>query len=124
MWVLVKSLIVKWALLRYVLGSLGGLLALAPIAWLLKVIGVPLLIILGIIAIPLLILLAAIGLPIAAVLAIGTMIIALLGMLLSMGLVVVKILIFVVLPILAIWALYRWVMATTKPRGGEGETAT
>ncbi len=119
MWVLLKSLIVKWALLRYALGSLGGLLALAPIAWLLKVIGIPLLIILGIIAIPLLILLAAVGLPIAAVLAIGAMILALLGMLLSVGMVVVKILVFVVLPILAVWLVFRWVMDSGRPRGGE-----
>ena len=120
MWAFIKVLMVKWVMFRYLFGTLGGLLALAPIAWLLKVIGIPLLIVLLIIGLPLIILLAAIGLPIAAVLAIGAMILALLGMMLSVGVVVVKIAIFVVLPILLVWTIFRWVMQSGKPRGGEG----
>ena len=116
----IKMLLVKWVMLRYLFGALGGLLALWPVAFLLKVIGIPLLIVLAIIGVPLIILLAAIGLPVLAVMAVGGMIIGLLGLLLSVGMVVVKIGLFVVLPLMLIWWLYRWLMESGKKRGGEG----
>ena len=116
----IKLLFVRWMMLRYLFGALGGLLALWPVAWLLKVIGIPLLIVLLILGVPLIILLAAIGLPALAVMAVGGMILGLLGLVLSVGMVVVKIAIFVVLPIMLVWWLFRWLMDTGKKRGGEG----
>ena len=116
----IKLLFVRWIMLRYLLGALGGLLALWPVAWLLKIIGIPLLIVLAIVGVPLIILLVAIGLPVLAVMAVGGMILGLLGLVLSVGMVVVKIGIFVVLPLLLVWGLYRWLMESGKKRGGEG----
>ena len=115
-----KLLLVRWMMLRYLFGALGGLLALWPVAWLLKIIGIPLLIVLLILGVPLIILLAAIGLPALAVMAVGGMILGLLGLVLSVGMVVVKIGIFVVLPLMLVWWLFRWIMDTGKKRGGEG----
>ena len=119
MFAFVKMLLVRWVMLRYLFGTLGGLLALWPVAWLLKIVGIPLLIVLAIIGVPLIILLAAIGLPIIAVMAVGGMILGLLGLVLSVGMVVVKIGIFVVLPLMLVWWLYRWLMASGKKSGGE-----
>ena len=116
----IKLLLVRWVMLRYVFGALGGLLALWPVAWLLKLIGIPLLIVLLIIGVPLIILLAAIGLPILAVMAVGGMILGLLGLVLSVGMLVVKIGVFVVLPLMLVWWLFRWLMATGKKGGEEG----
>lgn len=53
------------------------------------------------------------------VLLIAGAILAILGLVLSVGLVVVKILLFVVLPILAVWWLFRWLFETGPRRGGE-----
>ena len=120
MFAFIKLLLVRWVMLRYLFGALGGLLALWPVAFLLKVIGIPLLIVLAIIGVPLIILLAAIGLPILAVVALGGMILGLLGMLLSVGMVVVKIGLFVVVPLMLVWWLYRWLMESGRKRGEGG----
>ena len=47
MWSLIKSLLLKWALLKWLLKSLGSLGILVPIAFVLKMVGLPVLMVLA-----------------------------------------------------------------------------
>ncbi len=67
MWVLLKSLLAKWAILKLVLKAFGSLGWLLPLALLLKAIGLPFLIVLALLALPLILVLAIIGLPLLLV---------------------------------------------------------
>jgi hypothetical protein len=104
MWSLINSLLVKIVAIRLVWRILGGTLLL-PFAFLLKVIGYPILFILAIVALPLLFALFTFGMPLFLVLIVGGIILALLPLLLSLGLGVLKIGIFVVLPLFLAWKL-------------------
>ena len=54
MWTLIKSLLLKWALLKWLLKSLGSLGILVPIAFVLKMVGLPVLMVLAVLALPIL----------------------------------------------------------------------
>ncbi len=116
MWSMISRLLLRLAALRWIM-KLGGLGLLVPLAFLLKMIGLPILAILSVIAFPLLILLFVIGLPVFLVMIAGAMLMALLGMVLSIGMAAVKIGVFVVLPIWLMWTLVRWLF---KRDGGGG----
>jgi hypothetical protein len=80
-------------------------LVLLPVAGVLKFVGLPLLLVLGTLGAPLFLLLAAIGLPVLIVIGIGGTLLAALGVLLTLGVLAIKIL----LPIVLIVWLVRWI---------------
>jgi len=118
MWSLIKWLAMRIAAVRWLVKILG-MVAFLPIALLLKTIGLPLLLILGVLALPILFLLFLFGLPIILVLIAGGAIMGLLFAVLSIGLVVVKIAIVVVLPIWIIWTLFGWIFGRRKKNGDQ-----
>ncbi|MDB4873836.1 MAG: hypothetical protein JWM41_282 [Gemmatimonadetes bacterium] len=124
MWSVISGLLVRIAALRW-LFKLGGLGLLVPIAFLLKVVGLPLLAILSVLALPVLVLLFLFGLPIFMVLIVGGMLMGLLGVVLAVGIVAIKIGLFVVLPIWLVWKLtsrvFRW---GCKRRGTGTDTSS
>lgn len=106
MWQILKTLIVQGILAKTVLRSLGWLAWLLPAGFLLKFVGLPLLAVLGVLALPVLLLLLLIGLPIFVVLLLGGGLLAIVGVVLSVGLALAKVLI----PIaLVLWGL-RWLL--------------
>lgn len=110
MWSLITSLLAKWALLKLLLKTLGSLGWLLPIAFVLKLVGLPVLIVLAIIAAPVFIILAIIGLPIMFVVVAGILLLVGFFFILSMGLLVLKI----AIPIILVYWLIRWFFRNGK----------
>ncbi|MFL5605305.1 MAG: hypothetical protein ACJ8AD_02545 [Gemmatimonadaceae bacterium] len=111
MWLLLKGLALRFAIGRTVGGMLSTLfVVLLPIAGILKFVGLPLLLVLGVLGAPVFLLLAALGLPILFVLGIGGVLLLSLGVLLTLGLIAIKILLPIVL---IVWAV-RWLMRRGK----------
>jgi hypothetical protein len=77
---------------------------LLPIAFVLKLVGLPVLIVLAILAAPIFIILAIIGLPIMFVIIAGVLLLVGFFFILSMGLLVLKI----AIPILIVYWVIRW----------------
>jgi hypothetical protein len=117
MWAMISRWVLRLAALRW-LFKLGGLGLLLPIALLLKAIGLPLLAILAAVALPILILLFLFGLPIFLVLIFGAVAMGLVGMVLTIGVVAIKIGLFVVLPVWLIWKFGSMVCGRFCKRGG------
>ncbi len=115
MWVLLKSLLAKWAFFKVLLKALGSLAWLIPIAFLLKAIGIPLLILLLILGAPILIVLAVVGLPLLFVLIIGGFLISTLFAILAIGVTALKI----ALPIVFIVWIVNWFIKSRENPGGE-----
>ena len=103
MWSMIRWLVLRFAALRWLM-KLFGLGLFIPIAFLLKIIGLPLLAILSVIGLPILAILFLFGLPVILVFVFGSMLMGLVGVLLSIGFVALKFFIFIVLPI--------WLFAT------------
>jgi len=118
MWSLIKWLVMKLAVVRWLFKILGGFGFLIPLALLLKTIGWPVLMIVGILALPVLFLLFVFGLPIFLVFIVGSMIMSFVAALLSMGLVVLKFAIVVGLPLWLAWTLFSWMFRGKKKRNG------
>jgi hypothetical protein len=110
MWSLITSLLAKVALLKLLLKTLGSLGWLLPIAFILKLVGLPVLIVLAILAAPIFIILAIIGLPIMFVIIAGVLLLVGFFFILSMGLLVLKI----AIPILIVYWLIRWFFRNGK----------
>lgn len=105
MWTVLKAVALRFAIGRTLGGTLATLfLLLVPIAGVLKFVGLPILIVLGIVGAPLFLLLAAIGLPVLVVVGFGVVLLLLVGVLLTLGLIALKI----VLPIILIVWLVKW----------------
>ena len=104
MWSLITSLLAKWALFKLLLKTLGSMAWLIPVAFILKLIGLPVLIVLAILAAPVFIILAIVGLPIMFVIVAGILLIVGFFFLLSMGLLVLKI----AIPVILIYWLFKW----------------
>ena len=115
---LLKSLLLKWALLKSLLRILASLGWLVPLALLLKTIGVPLLILLAVLALPLFIVLAVIGLPLLLVGVVGGGLLVLTMWIASLGLVVLKI----AIPIFLVIWIIRWFMSDRGTRHADGGT--
>ena len=113
MWVLLKSLLAKWAILKLVLKAFGSLGWLLPLALVLKALGLPFLVLLAVLALPLLIVLALLGLPFLLVAIIGGTLVTLTLWIVSLGVMALKL----AIPIVLVVALIRWMSA----RGGDGE---
>jgi len=123
MWSAVRWLVLRIAAIRW-LFKLGGLAFLLPlVAMLLKTIGLPILMVLGVLAIPVLAILFLFGLPIFLVLVVGSMLMGLVGMVLSIGLAAVKIGLFVVLPIWLMWTLAGKIWKWGKKNGGDSSAS-
>ena len=110
MWSLITSLLAKWALFKLLLKTLGSMAWLIPVAFILKVIGLPVLIVLAILAAPVFITLAIVGLPIMFVVIAGILLLVGFFFLLSMGLLVLKI----AIPIILIYWVIRWLFRNGK----------
>ena len=121
MWSAIRWLVLRLAALRWIL-KLGGLGFLIPIALLLKTIGLPVLMVLAVLALPILLLLFLFGLPIFLVLLAGGAIMGLVGMVLTIGIVALKIGIFIVLPIWLCVKLVKWISCGFRKRGGDSDT--
>jgi len=117
MWSLIKWLVMRLSIVRWIF-KLLGLAAFLPIAFLLKAFGLPLLIVLAVLALPVLFVLFLFGLPIFLVLLAGGLALGVLFAVLAFGLVALKIAIFVVLPIWLVWKLLSWIF-----RGRNGGVA-
>ena len=103
--VLLKALALKLLAGRTIGGSFGLLMFLfAPIAAVLKFIGLPVLLIVGVVGAPVFLLLAAVGLPGLLVVGVGVVMMLAIGLLLTLGLLALKI----ALPIFLIVWFVRW----------------
>src|SRR4051812_28060673 len=108
---LLKALAIQLVAGRTVGGMFTLLLAiLAPLAAVLKFIGLPILMVLGIVGAPLFLLLGAVGLPGMLIAGIGGTIMLALGLFLAVGLMVLK----VALPIILVVWFIRWIMRRNR----------
>jgi hypothetical protein len=126
MWSLLKWLAMRLAIVRWVVKVLG-LLAFLPIAFLLKAVGLPLLIVLAVLALPVLFLLFLFGLPIFLVFLAGSAVMGVLFIALSIGVLALKVAVFVVLPAWLLWKLVSWPFRARKSapqRDVPGQDAT
>lgn len=127
MWSLLKWLAMRLAIVRWIVKILG-LAAFLPIAFLLKAVGLPILIVLAVLALPVLFLLFLFGLPIFLVLLVGGLAMSALFAVLSLGMVAIKVAIFVVLPVWLGWKLMSWLFrgrnGVTRPTPTPPDTAT
>jgi hypothetical protein len=121
MWSIISRLVLRLAAIRW-LFKLGGLGLLIPIAFVLKTIGLPVLLILLVLALPILALLFLFGLPIILVLVFGSMLMGLIGMVVTIGIAALKFGLFVVLPIWLFWRLCCWIFR--RPGGGGGSNGS
>ncbi len=104
MWAFITSLLTKWALLKLLLKTFGSLGWLIPIAFILKFVGLPVLAVLALLALPVFIILAIVGLPIMIVVVVGILLLVGFFAMLSIGLLVLKI----AIPVLLVYWLIRW----------------
>jgi hypothetical protein len=110
------SLAVRLAAIRWAIKSLIGLGVLVPVAFVLKLVGLPILAVLGILAFPVLLVLFVLGLPIFLVLIVGGMLLGGLFFIMSIGLLAIKFLVFVVLPIWLAWIAVSFLWRLARPR--------
>ena len=120
MWTLIKGLLLKWAMLKWLLKSLGSLGILVPIAFVLKMVGLPVLIVLAVLALPILLMLMLFGMPFILVFLLGGALLAILSAVLSFGLMALKI---VVPIVLVVWIL-KWIWGSNGSKPDEGTTPT
>ena len=106
MWVLLKSLLTKWAILKLVLKGLGSLGWLLPLAFILKAFGLPFLVMIAILALPLLLVLAVIGLPLLLVVLLGGILITGTMWIVGIGVAVLKL----AIPLILIYWVVRWML--------------
>src|SRR3954468_12386833 len=111
----IANLVVRLAAIRWALKSLVGLGVLVPVAFILKFVGLPILAVLGVLAAPVLFVLFILGLPIFMVLAVGGLLLGGLFFLMTIGLMAIKFLIFVVLPIWLVWIVVGWIWRMFRP---------
>src|SRR5688572_28221942 len=119
MWTLITSLL-KGAILKWLLKTLGSLGILVPIAFLLKTFGLPILMVLAVLALPILIMLALFGMPFILVFLLGGAILAILSAVLSFGLLALKIIVPIVL---LVWAL-KWLMGWNGSKPDDEKPST
>ena len=119
MWALIKVLIARIAMLRWILGTGGSLGILIPLVLLLKAIGLPALIVIGVLAIPVLLALLFIGLPIFLVLICGAVLLGIAWLVLTVGVVVIKPLLFIALPMMVFGYFLWWLFSGRKRGTGE-----
>ena len=130
MWSILKAVLLKLGVFRGLIAVLGSLAAVLPIALaLIKLVGWPLFLVLLVLGLPLLFVLALIGFPFIAVLGIAGVVLGTVYAVISVGIVVLKFFLFVVLPIwvawkVAKWAFRRWGEEERPPEGPTGAEAS
>jgi hypothetical protein len=112
----ITALVVRLAAIRWAIKTLVGVGVLVPVAMILKVVGLPILAVLGVLALPVLFVLFLFGLPIFLVLIVGAMLLAGLFFVLSLGMIALKIFLFVVLPIWVVWKVVGWLVRRIRPK--------
>ena len=118
MWSIIKAILMKFGMLRGLLAVLGSLAAVLPIALaLIKFLGWPVLIVLFLLALPLLLILAIIGFPLIAVLSIAGIVMGIAFAVISVGIVLFKFFLFVVLPIWVGWKVVSWMLGRRRGTG-------
>ena len=117
MWSAIKWLLLRIAAIRWVF-KLGWLGLLIPIAFVLKTIGLPLLLILLVLALPVLFMFFVFGLPVFLVVMAGGAFMGLVSFVLTLSFAVLKIALFVVLPIWLVFAIAPRIARWFK--GGNG----
>jgi hypothetical protein len=109
MWSIIKTILMKFGVLRGIFAVLGSLAAVLPIALaLLKLVGWPLVLVMLVLGLPLLLVLALLGFPFIAVLAIGGVVLATVFATITFGIIAIKIFLFVVLPVWIAWRVAKW----------------
>ncbi|MEP7384709.1 MAG: hypothetical protein ABI910_23770 [Gemmatimonadota bacterium] len=106
MWVLLKSLLAQWAIVKLVLKAFGSLGWLLPIAFVLKALGLPFLLLLAAVALPVILVLALIGLPLLLIVVVGGFLVTFTLWIVGLGVVALK----VAIPILLLFWAVRWLM--------------
>lgn len=104
MWAILKTLLIQGILAKTALRSLGWLAWLLPLGAILKWVGLPLLTVLLVLALPVLLLLAVIGLPLFVVFLFGGALLSVVGVLLTIGVALLK----VAIPVLLVLWVLRW----------------
>jgi hypothetical protein len=116
MWSILKAVLIKLGILRGLIAVLGSLVALLPIAIaLIKLVGLPVLVVMLVLGLPLLFVLALFGFPFIAVLAIAGIVLGMVFAAITLGIMALKFLLFVVLPIWLVWKVASWAL---RWRGG------
>src|SRR5258708_547197 len=127
MFATIAAIALRLAAIRWAIKSFVGLGLLVPLAFVLKLIGLPVLIVLGVLAAPVMFVLFLFGLPIFLVLIVAGLLMACLFFALTIGLVALKIFLFVVLPIWLVWTAATFLWRTIRPApatvGPAGSTA-
>jgi hypothetical protein len=118
------SLAVRLAAIRWAIKSLIGLGVLVPIAFVLKFVGLPILAVLGVLAFPVMLVLFVLGLPIFLVLIVAGLLLGGLFFAMTIGLLAIKFLIFVVLPIWLLWLAISFVWRLARPNRAPPAEAT
>ena len=118
MWAIIKAILMKFGMLRGIFAVLGSLAAVVPIALaLIKLLGWPLLVVMFVLGLPLLVILALVGFPLIAVVSIAGTVMAIAFAVISVGIVVLKFLLFVVLPIWIGWKVISWMLGRRRDSG-------
>ena len=117
MWSAIKWLLLRIAAIRWIF-KLGWLGVLIPIAFLLKAIGLPLLLILLVLAIPILVMFFIFGLPVFLVVLAGGAFMGLVSFVMTLSFAVLKIVLFVVVPIWLAFAIGSVIARWFKRRDG------
>jgi hypothetical protein len=112
----ILSLVARLAAIRWAFKTLLGLGVLVPVAFILKVVGLPILAVLSVLALPVLFVLFLFGLPIFMVLIVGAVLMAGVFFMLTLGMLALKIFLFVVLPIWLIWKIGCWLFQLVRHR--------
>ena len=112
----ITALVVRLATIRWAFKTLMGLGVLVPVAFILKLVGLPVLAVLSVLALPVLFVLFLFGLPVFLVLIVGAVLMAGVFFMLTLGLIAFKIFLFVVLPIWVIWKVAGWLMRLIRPK--------
>jgi hypothetical protein len=109
MWAILKAILIKIGILRGLIAVLGSLAAVLPIAIaLIKLVGLPLLIVMFVLGLPLLLVLFLFGFPFIAALAIGGIVMGMVFAVITVGIIALKLFLFVVLPIWLVWKVASW----------------
>lgn len=112
----ITALVVRLAAIRWAIKTLVGVGVLVPLAFILKLVGLPILAVLGVVAAPVVFVLFLLGLPIFLVLAVGGVLLAGLFFLLTLGMVAFKFFLFVVLPVWIVWTVAGFLWRLIRPK--------
>jgi hypothetical protein len=118
MFATITSVALRLAAIRWAIKSFVGLGLLVPLAFVLKFVGLPVLIVLGVLAAPVMFVLFLLGLPVFLVLIVAALLMAGLFFVLTIGLIALKIFLFVILPVWLVWTVATFFWRMIRPASG------